>query len=290
MIAGRSAVTIQRSVIRRIRTQAVCSVISTSVGYRQNGRIRAHPSVAKIQLARNAHADLRLIFMATSVRIPQTTLTFLADLEAHNEKPWFEANKARYHIAHANMVAFAETLLERMRTYDKTSTPSGARSLMRIHTDQRFHKEKPPYAPRFGGRLVRVKPQLRGGYFFKIQPGGRSHATCGFMGPEPADLRLIRQDIHYDQATWRKILRGRQLRGLFGDLTGEKVATIPRGYAKDHPAADLLRKRQFLLRRTFTDEEVLAPDFGEELVRTFRAVRPWFDHMTAVLTSDGNGA
>lgn len=218
------------------------------------------------------------------------TLRFLAELEAHNEKPWFEANKQRYLVAHANMVDFADALLERMQAHDKLSTPSGAKSLMRIYTDQRFHKDKPPYAPRFGGRLVRVKPALRGGYFYRIQPGDRSHVTCGFMGPEASDLRLIRQDIDHDHQTWRKILRGKNVRAHFGELFGEEVATIPRGYAKDHPAADLLRKRQFLLRRTFTDKEVLAPGILDEVVLTFRAVRPWFDHMTAVLTSDGNGA
>lgn len=225
-----------------------------------------------------------------SVIIPKSTLSFLDDLEAHNEKPWFEANKPRYQTAHANMVAFAEALLERMRVHDKLSTPSGAKSLMRIYTDQRFHKDKPPYAPRFGGRLARVKPALRGGYFYRIQPGDRSHVTCGFMGPEPEDLRLIRKDIAYDHATWRKILRGKNLRIHFGELFGEEVATVPRGYAKDHPAADLLRKRQFLLRRTFTDKEVLSPVFLDEVVKTYRSVRPWFDHMTAVLTTDGNGA
>lgn len=223
-------------------------------------------------------------------RIHPETQEFLADLEVHNEKPWFEANRARYRAAHANMVAFAEALLERMCMHDKLSTPSGARSLMRIHTDQRFHKDRPPYAPRFGGRLVRVKPALRGGYFFRIQPGGRSHVTCGFMGPEPDDLRLIRQDIAYDHEIWRRLLRGRNLRTHFGELFGEELATIPRGFAKDHPAADLLRKKQFLLRRQFSDEEVLAKDFLDEVVLTYRAVRPWFDHMTAVLTTDGNGA
>jgi uncharacterized protein (TIGR02453 family) len=227
---------------------------------------------------------------APSIIIPASTFTYLATLEAHNERPWFEANKERYRRAHANMVAFADALLERMRVHDKLSTPSGARSLMRIHTDQRFHANKPPYAARFGGRLVRVKPQLRGGYFYRIQPGDRSHVTCGFMGPEPDDLRLIRQDIHYDHALWRKILRSKQISNHFGPLFGEEVATIPRGYAKDHPAADLLRKKQFLLRRTFTDNEVLAPNFLDEVVKTFRAVRPWFDHMTEVLTTDGNGA
>lgn len=100
---------------------------------------------------------------------------------------------------------------------------------MRIHTDQRFHKDKPPYTPRFGGRLVRMKPSLRGGYFYRIQPGGRSHATCGFMGPEADDLRLIRQDIDHDHGIWRKILRGRSLRAHFGEIFGEGVATVPRG-------------------------------------------------------------
>jgi uncharacterized protein (TIGR02453 family) len=134
-----------------------------------------------------------------------------------------------------------------------------------------------------------VKPALRGGYFYRIQPGGRSHITCGFMGPEADDLRLIRQDIDYDHATWRKLLRGKNLRTHFGDLFGEELATVPRGHAKDHPAADLLRKKQFLLRRAFTDKQVIAPDFLDEVVKTYRAVRPWFDHMTTVLTSDGNG-
>lgn len=227
---------------------------------------------------------------ARSPVILRSTLGFLADLDAHNEKAWFEANKARHQAAHANMVAFADALLDRMLAHDKLSTPSGAKSLMRIHTDQRFHKGRPPYAPRFGGRLVRVKPALRGGYFFRIQPGERSHVTCGFMGPEPDDLRRIRQDIGYDHDTWRRILRGKALRAHFGDLFGEELATVPRGFPKDHPAADLLRKKQFLLRRAFSDAEVLAPGFLDEVVKTFRAVRPWFDHMTEVLTTDANGA
>ncbi len=238
----------------------------------------------------NAVADLRTMSTNASIRIDRSTLVFLTELENHNERPWFEAHKDRYLAAQANMVAFADALLAGMRTRDNLSTPSGKSSLMRIHTDQRFHKDRPPYAPRFGGRFARVKPALRGGYFFRIQPGGRSHVTCGFMGPEPNDLRLIRQDIVHDHATWGKILRGKDLRSHFGEMIGEELVTVPRGYAKDHPTADLLRKKQFLLRRSFTDQAVLAPDFQLEVLKTFRAVRPWFDHMTVVLTSDANGA
>lgn len=228
--------------------------------------------------------------MSTVPLLHPDTLGFLADLEQHNERPWFEANRTRYLTAHEDMVAFTEALLEHMRGHDRLSNTSARSSLMRIHTDQRFHKDRPPYAARFGGRFVRVKPALRGGYFFRIQPGGRSHVTCGFMGPEPADMRLIRQDIDHDHATWRKLLKAVEKRGGFGPMLGEQVPTMPRGYAKEHPAADLLRRKQFLLRRSFSDAQVLAPSFLDEALASFRAVRPWFDHMTAVLTSDGDGA
>ena len=90
-------------------------------------------------------------------RIRPSTLKFLADLERHNERDWFNAQKERYLEAHTNMVAFADALLVRMSKHDRISTESGKASLMRIHNDQRFHKDRPPYAPRFGGRLVRVK-------------------------------------------------------------------------------------------------------------------------------------
>jgi uncharacterized protein (TIGR02453 family) len=223
------------------------------------------------------------------VRIERATLSFLADLEAHNERDWFEANKARYSAAHANMQTFADALIERMRRHDRIATPSGKASLMRIYTDQRFHKDRPPYKPRFGGRLARVKPALRGGYFFRIQPGGRSQLTCGFMGPEPDDLKRIRTDILHDPATWKRLLSAKAIRTQFGELQGEQIRTAPRGFPKDHPAIDLLRRTQFLLRHPFTDKEVLAADFVDRMDGIYKSVRPLFDHMSEVLTTDENG-
>lgn len=228
--------------------------------------------------------------MVSPPRIDRATLDFLRALEKNNQRDWFNAHKERYLAALGNMVAFADALLARMSMYDRISTGSGKAGLLRIFADQRFHKDRPPYAPRFGGRLARVKPALRGGYFFRIQPGDRSHVSCGFMGPNPGDLKLIRQDIAYDHEPWRRILRSKVLRSRFGELIGGELLSVPRGIAKDHPAADLLRKKQFLLRRAFTDNEVLDPLFLEEVVKTWRAARPWFNHMSEVLTSDSNGS
>jgi uncharacterized protein (DUF2461 family) len=70
---------------------------------------------------------------------------------------------------------------------------------------------------------------------------------------------------------------------------GEQVKTAPKGYTKDHPAIDLLRYKQFIVRRAFSDEEVLSDQFIEKMVATFHEMRPFFDFMSEVLTTDSNG-
>jgi uncharacterized protein (TIGR02453 family) len=224
-----------------------------------------------------------------STRIDRATLTFLTDLARHNDREWFNANKDRYVAAHANMIAFADALLDRMRKHDRIVTANGKESLMRIYNDLRFHKDKPPYNPRFAGNMDRVKPHGRGGYYYHIQPG-KSFLSCGFFGPEPADLRLIRADIAYDHKLWDRLLNTKAMRATFEPLAGDQVLTAPKGFAKDHPAIDLLRRKQFIFRHRFTDQDVLSADFVQQVESVFKTIRPWFDHMSEVLTSDANGA
>ena len=222
------------------------------------------------------------------IAIAPSTLTFLRDLDKHNDRDWFLAHKERYQTALDNMRAFSDVLIERMNRHDKIETTSGKESLQRIYNDQRFHKDRPPYKPRFSGGLSRQKPALRGGYYFSIKPGG-SFLACGFFAPEAEDLKRLRMDILYDHETWRKLLKGKALRSHWGDLEGDQLKTAPRGLPKDHAAIDLLRRTQFLLRHPLTDKEVLAPGFVDEVNTIFKSVRPLFDHMSEVLTSDENG-
>ena len=72
-------------------------------------------------------------------------------------------------------------------------------------------------------------------------------------------------------------------------MYGEQLGSAPRGYAKDHPAIDLLRYKQFMLRHLFTDEEVLSPDFVYKVNDVFKKMRPFLDFMSEVLTTDANG-
>lgn len=226
--------------------------------------------------------------MAEHARIASSTWQFLSDLAAHNDRDWFQANKAYYQRAHANMCGVADALLSRMRLHDNLSNANGKACLMRIHNDLRFHKNKPPYKDRFAGGFDRVKPALRGGYFFHLQPGA-SFLGVGLFAPVADDLRTLRTDILYDADTWRGVLATPPLKKVWGDLHGNALRSAPRGVPKDHPDIDLLRYTQFLHTRALPDKEVLAPDMVERVDGYFRAIRPWFDHLSTVLTSDGDG-
>ncbi len=75
----------------------------------------------------------------------------------------------------------------------------------------------------------------------------------------------------------------------FKELKGEKIATAPKGFSKDNPAIELLNHKQFYFERKFSDEEVLDVNFLKELNQTFKNLRPYFDYMSDVLTTDLNG-
>lgn len=220
--------------------------------------------------------------------IQQSTLDFLAKLQANNNREWFQANKAVYEKAHQNTIAFADSLLEKMRIHDNIETASGKASLFRIYADTRFSKDKAPYKTHFGIRFSRATAKLRGGYYFHLEPGN-SFMAGGFFSPNPDDLKRIREDISFNYEDWYEILSGSQFTETFGELRGDGVKTAPKGFDKDHPAIELLRKKQFILRHSFTDSEVLQPNFAEKLDETFRQLRPFFDYMSEVLTTDANG-
>ncbi len=220
--------------------------------------------------------------------IPPSTLKFLRDLSVNNNREWFKANKPRYQTEHEHMIAFANRLLTEMQKLDELVPMSGKQSLFRIYRDIRFSKDKSPYKRHFSGRLKRATKWKRGGYYYHIEPGA-SFVAGGFWGPNSADLKRIRQEIAADPDSMRRLVADRTFKRTFGQLRGDQLKTSPQGYSRDHPAIGLLRYKHFLLIREFADEEVMDDRFLKELVRTYQRMRPFFDYMSEVLTTDANG-
>jgi uncharacterized protein (TIGR02453 family) len=225
--------------------------------------------------------------MKSSV-INKESFDFLKNLSKNNNRDWFNKHKELYIQSHQNIIAFADALLAEMNKHDKIAAATGKESLFRIYKDVRFSKDKTPYNCRWSGGFNRATKKLRGGYYFHLEPG-KSFLGGGFWRPEPADLKRIRQDIDLNYKDWEKLLADKTFIKTFGKMTGDKVSSAPRGFTKDHPAIELLRYKQFLVMHKVTDKEVLSPDFVKTVNDIFRKMRPFFNYMSEVLTTDANG-
>ncbi len=223
-----------------------------------------------------------------AVVFEKSSLQFLKNLSKNNDRDWFLQHKGVYVKAQANAIQFFDALIMKMNTHDNIQTQSGKESLYRIYNDVRFSKDKSPYNPRFAGYIKRQKPELRGGYNLWIAPGN-SRLRCGFSYPNPEDLKRIRLDISDNYTDWKKLLNTKSIKNTFDNMHGEKVKTTPQGFPKDHIAIDLLRYKQFWFEHHFTDQEVIAVDFLDTVNKTFKVIRPFFDYMSEVLTTDLNG-
>jgi len=221
-------------------------------------------------------------------QIPPSSFEFLSLLKNNNEREWFNDHKIAYLKEHAYIESFAQDLLDLMNTHDVIETPSGKKSLYRIYRDTRFSNDKTPYKTHWSGSFKRAGKQRRGGYYFHIEPGN-SFVAGGFFGPSPQDLKLIRENISFDAQPLRAILSDKTFIASFETLKGEQLKTAPKGFDGDHPDIDLLRYKQFLLVHRFTDQEVLSRDYVGYCNQEFKNMRPFFDCMSEILTTDANG-
>jgi uncharacterized protein (TIGR02453 family) len=216
--------------------------------------------------------------------IKQQILEFLKRLENNNNREWFEKNKNEFKRHQAAFKAFNEGLLSEMLKHDELE----GMKIFRIYRDVRFSKNKTPYKSHFASSFKRIKPQLRGGYYVHIKPK-QSFIATGFWNPVKEDLFRIRKEFEIDASEFKGLINEKVFKAYWGGLEGDEVKTAPRGFPKDHEDIELIRKKQFVFTRKFKDEEVVSPDFLSEVNDSFRQVRPFFDYMTEVLTTDLNG-
>lgn len=224
----------------------------------------------------------------SSFKLDPSVFDFLKTLKKHNNRDWFNAQKDRYVEEHEKITAFADALLSEMNKHDVIETESGKKSLHRIYRDIRFSKDKTPYNVHWGGGFKRATKKRRGSYYFHLEPGN-SFIAGGFWGPVPEDLKRIREEFSYNEKTVRKILKSKSFVSSFGTMKGEQLKTTPKGFEADDPAIDLLRYKQFLMIKKFSDKEVLASGFTKKLSETYKAMRPFLDFMSEALTTNING-
>lgn len=206
------------------------------------------------------------------------TLAFLADLALHNERPWFAAHREDYERAKEEVESFVFGLFPALGL--ERGSHKASFWFHRIYRDVRFSREKTPYKVNFSCSL---RPDGRKGVglgaYFHVEPGHGSVVAGGLWAPEPAVLKKFRLDMEDGPRAFLKIVQDPGfLRYLHLD-EGDKLRRVPKGFPEEHPAAELFKLKQVTAWRTFRDEEVTAPDFGEEVVATVKALDPFLRYL-----------
>ncbi|MCF6294440.1 MAG: DUF2461 domain-containing protein [Flavobacteriaceae bacterium] len=220
-----------------------------------------------------------------NVIIPKSAFEFLKKLEKNNNRDWFNDHKKEFKVIEAEVKGVYSTIFENIKSHDDVDKLK----MFRIYRDVRFSKDKTPYKTHFGCSFHRAKPKLRGGYYLHLTPNNQSFLATGFWEPNKDDLFRIRKEFEMDDQEIRNILSNKRFKSVWGNLLGDELKSAPRDFDKEHKAIDLIRKKQFIFTKKFTDKEVISEGFIKEVDNSFKAIRPYFDYMSDVLTTNLNG-
>jgi uncharacterized protein (TIGR02453 family) len=216
----------------------------------------------------------------------QLTLDILREMRANNNKTWFEANRKRYDQARAAYEKLIAELIAGFqdRQIEDLSGVTVKDCVFRIYRDVRFSKDKSPFNTHMGGVIAQGgrKPQGRS-YYIHVEPDGGSFMAGGLYDPTRPQLDYLRQHIAENADSLRAIITAPDFIKYFGGLDGETLKTAPQGYAKDHPAIDLLRYKQFLASHKISDADLVSDDLVPRLLDVAQALRPFLTYFNELL-------
>ena len=199
---------------------------------------------------------------------PVEAVEFYEGLEAENTKTYWQEHKPVYEEC---VKAPMEELLAEL------SDEFGPGRVFRPYRDVRFSKDKTPYK-------LTCAAHLPGGYVSFSADG--LFVGSGLYRPEPDQLQRFRAAVD-DQRS------GSELEAIVAGLTrdGYDIAahdvlkTAPRGYPKDHPRIELLKRKGIVMSKSWPVGAWLGTSKAKErVIACLQAARPlngWIERHVA---------
>jgi uncharacterized protein (TIGR02453 family) len=212
-------------------------------------------------------------------------LKFLKALKKNNRREWFQPRKEEYErLWRTPMIELVTALQAEAIKFAPGHVQDPAKAVLRIYRDTRFSKNKTPYKTYVAAALrsTGLSKDGSGVFYFHIDETGLFIAG-GVYAPMPDELRALREYLaeHYEQ--FRKLTGAAKFKSLAGELHGEQLTRVPKGFDPEHPAADLLRRKQFYFDVQLGPEVVTSPAIYTELVKRFKAMAPVVEFLNTPL-------
>jgi uncharacterized protein (TIGR02453 family) len=212
-------------------------------------------------------------------------MTFFRGLERNNRREWFQPRKEIYESSvRAPMMQLVEAVNLALSRFAPDHVTDPAKAVFRIYRDTRFSPDKTPYKTHIAATFWRRGHEKHGwaGYYFSV-----SHKEVavggGIYRPGPEQLLAVRQHLAEHHGEFRKLAANRKLVSIMGPLQGESLARVPKGFACDHPAADLIRMKYWLYYKTLDPAIATKPELFDMVVDGFHAIQPVVDFLNQPL-------
>jgi uncharacterized protein (TIGR02453 family) len=206
------------------------------------------------------------------------TIAFLRELQSNNNRDWFNENKPRYEEDVLDVALnFIQSMHDPLQEFAPHFTAIPKRmggSLMRVYRDTRFSKNKTPYKTNIGiqFRHEQAKDVHAPGFYVHIAPD-EVFLGVGLWRPDSTALAAIRDRISVKQAEWLRARDDKAFKQHF-HLGGESLTRPPRGFDKDHPLIEDIKRKDFIAAKNMELDEATQPRFQQKVETAFKTGIP----------------
>jgi uncharacterized protein (TIGR02453 family) len=225
---------------------------------------------------------------------PKEGMTFLRNLAKNNDREWFQPRKAIYEEkVRQPMLELTAAVHQEMMRFAPAFVGDPAKCIFRIYRDTRFSKDKTPYKTHIAASLKHSSLGkdsgqfgMLAGYYFSISP--KEIGVGGGLYMPPPDVLLAARTFiadHYKE--FRATYSGAKVKRLLGELGGDSLTRVPKGFDPEHPAADVLKKKYWMLYTELDPALATSPKLLKEIADRLAAIAPLVDFLNRPLLAQG---
>ena len=214
---------------------------------------------------------------------PRGAFAFLEEVSRRQDRDWFRAHKEEYTaLWQRPMESLLDTLAAQLsRTYPGVNEAPW--KVFRIYSDTRFSPKKAPFKNHVAGMLPLGVPAGEGSALYVHLGLDENIVAAGHWIMEPEQLSRLRDAIADDdtgaplaRAVNAVVSKGFRLHSF------EQLKRVPSPYPKDHPRADLLRRKGLSFGfPAFKRSDAASPQFASWIVKQAKTLAPILKQLDA---------
>jgi len=216
---------------------------------------------------------------------PPEMVQFLRALKRNNRREWFQPRKHLYEQQVKEPMLELVTALNRdFMKFAPHFVTEPKKAVFRIYRDTRFSADKTPYKTHVAASFWRRGSDYTGagGFYFSVSHD-QIEVAGGIWHPSPETMLLVRTHIAASYPEMRRILANKKSRKLVGDLQGDELTRAPKGFDPQHPALDLIKKKDWILDTSLNSALATTPKLYREILDRFRAIAPLIEYLNRPL-------